>query len=381
MIEKLNISDVENGKPLDASIINKIRDKANEIVAWINAYEGEHSQGNDIANSTIVGLKTKYTYMGEPIEPNVQIVLGNKVLSKENYLVDYRNNDGIGTATVKYIGLFPYTGELEASFDIEGMRYNLTHNLEGGTGNPIGGKVSVLTAENLATPTKADYTFEGWYYPNGAKANTGDVLTEDTLLTAKWVANAFTLRYETNGHGSVVQPTGKQSVIPALPTLDESGYAFGGWYYDNDTFEQKATKGEIIREDTTLYARWASLQPTFVIEGNTLTASCDNDAGIVLKQDGEAIEGNVVTLNKATTITSVVIAFGNEHTCVITATYDKDNETIDVASTAGDVTVVKNGSPFSMPIVLYNTEGEMVAAGTYTIVDEASNTASIKIIN
>lgn len=42
-----------------------------------------------------------------------------------------------------------------------------------------------------------------------------------------------------------------------MPTTKKYGYTFGGWYFDNDTFEKPFYVGSsTIDENTTLYAKW-----------------------------------------------------------------------------------------------------------------------------
>lgn len=380
----------EGGAPIPSSIINALIEGNNEKNKWIKDYMADHPEGTDISQARVIGLKPRYEFAGEPIMPNVTLYFGGKELQLgEHFIADYRNNDAIGTATVTYLGKFPYTGELEKTFSIEGKKYRLSFNVDAyaaqGISVPADKIISNVTSADLVSPgTIPYYTFVGWFdAPTGGTQFTGGTLSNDKTVYARYKQDQYDITFvSAQGTAPAKITTG---AIPDLTKpaykLDAKGYAFGGWFLDED-YEEPAVSGTPIESDVILYAKWVSLEATLTIAGDTIKASCADGATIELRKDGEVVESGEDTLTSSATYSTVVSANGKSQSCVIVVTYDKDNETLDVTSPAGNVTVVKLGQSVSLPIHLYEGEGSerhFVGAGLYTIVDEASNTGSIEI--
>ena len=71
-----------------------------------------------IARATVTGI-TKRVYTGSAIKPEVKVVLNKKTLKKgTDYTVSYKNNVGIGTATVTISGKGAYSGKIVKKFTI-----------------------------------------------------------------------------------------------------------------------------------------------------------------------------------------------------------------------------------------------------------------------
>ncbi|MCU6791576.1 InlB B-repeat-containing protein [Paenibacillus sp. WQ 127069] len=111
-----------------------------------------------------------------------------------------------------------------------------------------------------ADPTKAGYTFAGWY------ANAGltspflftTAITADTTLYAKWATNSYTVTFISNG-GTIISGQAvsynSTAAAPADPT--KSGHTFEGWYTDAG-LTKPFTFAAIITENTTLHAKWTT---------------------------------------------------------------------------------------------------------------------------
>lgn len=369
----------EDGKPLPSRIINDLIQGLNETKEWIREFQADHPTGTDISQARVIGLKNTYEYSGEEVTPNVTLWLGGKSLRLgEDFVADYENNDGIGTATVTYLGLFPFSGEITKTFAIDGKKYNVTYETEYGTA-PSARKVSRLTANELPELTNEDYSLVGWYDEGGKKYTDGEVLNSDVHLIAHWVAKTFTLTYE-SAHGTVIQPTGKVSAIPTLPTPSEDGYYFAGWFYDDGT---KANGNDILREDTTLYAKWVNTAVYFDIHvddsthASTLSFSADEqteevtieyseDAGETWQEPTaspislDATKSYLVRLKYGNTI----IATSVEAT--ITAVDDNDEHTLSFTSTNG--TVLNAATSEAIGTLDLSTD-----RGTYNITDGVTN--------
>ncbi len=125
----------------------------------------------------------------------------------------------------------------------------------------------------LPTPTKAGYTFEGWYETSDFTDNVINKLEKGTTgnkaLFAKWEATMYLITYITNKGNLSNAPVNYnilQTVI--LPTPTRDGYRFVGWY-DNAQFNGNAItsilEGSIGNKE--FYAKWEKV--SYLISYNT----------------------------------------------------------------------------------------------------------------
>lgn len=110
-----------------------------------------------------------------------------------------------------------------------------------------------------AEPTNDGYSFGGWYTDvNCTTAYDFNLpLNTDITLYAKWLAK-YTVSFDTDG-GSTVETqtvvTGNKATKPAVnPT--KKGYNFVGWYTDNTYTTEFDFENAIIRDNTTIYAKF-----------------------------------------------------------------------------------------------------------------------------
>lgn len=134
-----------------------------------------------------------------------------------------------------------------------------------------------------ADPTKDGYEFDGWYtdttyanmfsFPYTLK---GD---DNIMLYAKWIANKYTITFDTDGGteiAPITQDYGSAVTAPADPTKE--GYTFGGWVdADGNTVTFPTT---MPAENITLYAKWTVKQYQVVISCDTPGAVEVSGAGI-----------------------------------------------------------------------------------------------------
>ncbi|MBE6663129.1 MAG: hypothetical protein E7602_01340 [Ruminococcaceae bacterium] len=142
-----------------------------------------------------------------------------------------------------------------------------------------------VTAQNVemnkkatepTAPTRAGYTFNGWYMGEEKWSFIGYVVTEDMTLVAKWTANENTLSFNANGGegtlASVAVATDSQVNLTAN-AFARTGYTFIGWstsasgsveYTDGASYTMGAC-------DTTLYAVWQAIDydVTYELNGGT----------------------------------------------------------------------------------------------------------------
>ncbi|EAD8646431.1 LPXTG cell wall anchor domain-containing protein [Listeria monocytogenes] len=156
-------------------------------------------------------------------------------------------------------------------------------------------------AEEPTTPTKAGYTFDGWY-----DAETGGKkwdFAQDKMpanpvtLYARFTMNNYTATFNNDGT-TTTQTVDYQEALtePTEPTKD--GYTFDGWY-DAQTGGNKwnFATNKMPANNITLYARYSvkSYTATFDKDGTTTTQTANYDSLLtepaVPTKDGYTFEG------------------------------------------------------------------------------------------
>mgnify|MGYP004641443579 FL=1 len=134
-------------------------------------------------------------------------------------------------------------------------------------------------------PTRAGYTFDGWYKNNGTEWNfANDTVTADTALHAKWTANTYTVTFDCND-GVSAKTTATidyNREFNEMPVPKREGYVFLGWYdalADGKRYGDEngnCTCAYDKAENVTLYAQWSeapSATVHFFTNGGTMTES------------------------------------------------------------------------------------------------------------
>jgi uncharacterized protein (TIGR02145 family)/uncharacterized repeat protein (TIGR02543 family) len=165
-------------------------------------------------------------------------------------------------------------------------KYRVTFNSQGGGAVPPQDEVAYNTnaAEPTPPPTRAGYTFDGWYRENTSTAAewnfADDVVKGPTTLHAKWTINKYIVTFNSRG-GSAVPPqndvTYNTKAAEPTPAPTRSGYTFGGWYKDNTyTAALWNFAADAVTGPTTLYAKWtAEPDPSFAGQSGNFTDSRD----------------------------------------------------------------------------------------------------------
>ena len=162
--------------------------------------------------------------------------------------------------------------------------YTVTYNANGGATSTVSTTVTYAsTYGEMPTPTRAGYTFAGWYTAESGgtkiEASTNVSISSDHTLYARWAANKYTVTFDAN---EGVTSTESKTVTYAstygeMPTPTRAGYTFAGWY----TAESGGTKIEAstnvsISSDHTLYARWAANKYTVTFDANEGVTSTES---------------------------------------------------------------------------------------------------------
>ncbi|MFJ5792569.1 InlB B-repeat-containing protein, partial [Lysinibacillus sp. NPDC093197] len=169
-------------------------------------------------------------------------------------------------------------------------------------------------------PTKAGYTFEGWYTDDEGTNQydfTNNVITANTTLYAKWEPLKYTVSFEVSGGSAVASQTvahGEKATVPPAPT--KAGYTFEGWYTDDEGTEQYDFSNNVITANTTLYAKWEPVGYTvnFEVNGGSAVPS-------------QSVAHGQKASEPTPTPTKAGYTFGGWYTDVtLTETYDFNNE-------------------------------------------------------
>jgi uncharacterized repeat protein (TIGR02543 family) len=124
----------------------------------------------------------------------------------------------------------------------------------------------------LPTPTRSNYTFDGWYTEatGGTQVTSTTTVTngEDHTLYAHWTAATVTVIYDATG-GSVSPTSAIKTVgdyYGTLPTPTRLNYAFDGWYTEAIGGTQIGSAATFVTNSSnhTIYAHWTTVQPQTV---------------------------------------------------------------------------------------------------------------------
>ena len=148
--------------------------------------------------------------------------------------------------------------------------YSVTFDSDGGSAVSAASVADGDPVANPGTPTRAGYTFTGWYDGTTPWDFTSPV-TRALQLTAHWSRNSYTVNFDANGGTPVAaasvagaDPVGE----PSDPT--RSGYTFAGWYDGADPWDFSTPVTGTLQ----LTAHWdvATYRVTFAPDGGSTTA-------------------------------------------------------------------------------------------------------------
>ncbi|MDR2592431.1 MAG: InlB B-repeat-containing protein [Chitinispirillales bacterium] len=161
----------------------------------------------------------------------------------------------------------------------------ITFNANGGTVTPTSGTIGTDgKLATIPTPTRAGFTFNGWYTAatGGNEVNTSTVFTANATIYAHWTAVPVAPIIVTfNANGGVVSPDSAQvnsnGTLTTLPMPTYEGHTFKGWFTTRNSTNEITTSTRFF-ENTTIYAQWTpvsltALTITFDANGGTVSPS------------------------------------------------------------------------------------------------------------
>ena len=160
--------------------------------------------------------------------------------------------------------------------------YSITYHLDGGTNNPDNPSTYTINSQvYLKAPTKAGYTFAGWYTDAAlTKKSSGIAIgsISNRVFYAKFIKGTYVkLTFDLNGGKSgvpaaITVKSGSSVTVPKSSPV-RSGYWFLGWS-DSKTATSAKYKGDSVltlTKNTTLYAVWSlrTYKITYHLDGGT----------------------------------------------------------------------------------------------------------------
>ena len=211
-------------------------------------------------------------------------------------------------------------------------------------GKPISDSIGDTIPDDyeLPKPSLEGHEFTGWYTESGARVTMNTVFAQNTVLTAHWDTETYTVTFDANegtleGDDEVEIEQGAR--IGALPTPTRTDYSFLGWYTKKEggTIITESTR---VTKDVTYYAHWAEkvymvtfdategyvdgssviyVEPQSTVE-NIPRAFSDNKifVGWFLDRDGEEAFTSETVITKDTIVYAVWEEITEDKTATIT---------------------------------------------------------------
>ncbi len=172
-------------------------------------------------------------------------------------------------------------------------QHTITYASQGGSSVPSDTFVTDATITLPAAPTRAGYTFNGWFVASSGGTTVGATYTPplpvDVTLYAQWTVNTYNVTYDDNGAttahvgGAATYTTGSAFSLPTVPS--RSGYTFAGWRLTGSnattaTLAASATSATPAGYgDVTLTAQWTV---------NTYNVTYDDNGATTAHDGGDA---------------------------------------------------------------------------------------------
>ena len=143
-------------------------------------------------------------------------------------------------------------------------KYTVTFDSDGGS--EIGNQEvsDGKKANEPDAPTKTGYTFGGWFVKTTEWNFLAYTVTENVTLKAKWIANEYTLKFNSNGGNEIADMTVTYDGDYTLPEPTKENYVFLGWKEGETVYEQSGKWQKT--SGATLTAEWDILRYTITFE-------------------------------------------------------------------------------------------------------------------
>ena len=183
-----------------------------------------------------------------------------------------------------------YTGRdltLYAKWMKNANQFVITYDTRGGNDiHPVAYTDGAIVS-SFATPTRAGYTFAGWYMDDAYKTPVKELtMTKDYTIYAKWTKNkvdepkkTYTVKFDSQGGSDVADITAEEGTVVDLVTPTREGYAFDGWFTEHDGGQMITSL--TVSGNMTFYAHWTEdVKP---VVKSTVTFDYNDGLGTVRK--------------------------------------------------------------------------------------------------
>ena len=143
-------------------------------------------------------------------------------------------------------------------------KYTVTFDSDGGSEVKSQEVSDGKKANEPDAPTKTGYTFGGWFVKTTEWNFLAYTVTENVTLKAKWIANEYTLKFNSNGGNEIADMTVTYDGDYILPEPTKEHYVFLGWKEGETVYEQSGKWQKT--SGATLTAEWDILRYTITFE-------------------------------------------------------------------------------------------------------------------
>ncbi|MCH5297571.1 MAG: InlB B-repeat-containing protein [Ruminococcus sp.] len=142
------------------------------------------------------------------------------------------------------------------------------------------------TLEILPEASYENHIFDGWYTKasGGDKVDVTTVFSEDTTLYAHWIAESYTIKFDTDGGKEIADMVYTSDDSYTIPAAEKDGYEFAGWSVvsgdGNWNIDENIVSGTSVNGmygNLSLKANWTEIpttEPT-TVEPTTIAPSED----------------------------------------------------------------------------------------------------------
>ena len=145
-------------------------------------------------------------------------------------------------------------------------KYTVTFDSDGGSEVKSQEVSDGKKANEPDAPTKTGYTFGGWFVKTTEWNFLAYTVTENVTLKAKWIANEYTLKFNSNGGNEIADMTVTYDGDYTLPEPTKENYVFLGWKEGETVYGQSGKWQKT--SGATLTAEWVIAKSTITFETN-----------------------------------------------------------------------------------------------------------------
>ena len=145
-------------------------------------------------------------------------------------------------------------------------KYTVTFDSDGGSEVKSQEVSDGKKANEPDAPTKTGYTFGGWFVKTTEWNFLAYTVTENVTLKAKWIANEYTLKFNSNGGNEIADMAVTYYGDYTLPEPTKEHYVFLGWKEGETVYEQSGKWQKT--SGATLTAEWVIAKSTITFETN-----------------------------------------------------------------------------------------------------------------